>query len=643
METRQLKILVIDDNRDNVIVLKALIQDAFPEASVLMAFDGRTGFEIAVAEDPDIIFMDVIMPDMDGFDVCRKLKARTDLADIPVVFVTASRGDREHRILALECGGEGFLSKPVDEQELISQIRAMAKIRRANLQKRNEKKRLDIRVRKQTESLKAAHARTLKLLKSLEKENEARKKSEKALVEAQKLAHLGSYEINFESDKINCSEEVLNIFGAVTMDEVSTKDWFLEFVHPDEIPVVLENISQVMVAKSTADFIFRILRRDGEERIINMRMIPQFDENNNHIGNFGTVQDITRIRKTEEEIRYLSYHDYLTGLFNRRFYEEVLIKLDTEDNYPLTLVMADVNGLKMINDSFGHAVGDELLQMASNVIKSGCRENDVIARLGGDEFVIILARTDAETAALIIKRLEVLAAREKIRGLKLSIAFGSQTKTRKEENIQKVLKNAEDDMYRHKLYQSASMRSKTIKLIMNTLYEKSNREMMHSNRVGHICEKIGMRMKLDQDEINQIRTAGLIHDIGKMGIDEKILNKPGALSQDEWKEIQRHPEIGYRILSSVNEFSEMANCILEHHERWDGRGYPKGLRGEEISLQGRIVAVADSFDAMTSDRTYRKGLAQDEAIAEIKRCAGTHFDPLVAKILVEMVHSEMIH
>lgn len=176
---RQLKILVIDDNRDNVIVLKALIGDAFPEASVLMAFSGQVGFEMAEAEDPDIIFVDIIMPGMDGFDVCRKLKASTDLADIPVVFVTASRGDKEHRILALECGGEGFLSKPIDEQELISQIRAMEKIRRANILKRNEKIRLDSRVRKQTEALKVAHARTLKLLKSLEKENEARKKAKK--------------------------------------------------------------------------------------------------------------------------------------------------------------------------------------------------------------------------------------------------------------------------------------------------------------------------------------------------------------------------------------------------------------------------------------------------------------------------------
>ena len=640
MDTRQLKILVIDDNRDNVIVLKALIQDAFPEVWVLAAFGGKAGFDMAASEDPDVIFMDIIMPEMDGFDVCRQLKARPDLADIPVVFVTASRGDKEHRILALECGGEGFLSKPFDEQELISQIRAMEKIRRANLRKRNEKKRLDNRVRKQNAALKAAHARTLKLLKSLEKENEARKKSEKALVEAQKLARLGSYEYHLKSGEIGYSEEVLNIFGIHSEEQIRTKEQLIRLVHPDDIASVLESIKKVMLEKSAADFVFRIIRQDGEESVANLRMIPQFDENKNHVGVFGTIQDITRIRKTEEEIRYLSYHDYLTGLFNRRFYEEVLVKLDIDENYPLTLVMADVNGLKMINDSFGHAVGDELLQKASNVIKSGCRDKDVIARLGGDEFVIILTKTDAETAALVIKRLETLASREKIGGLKLSIAFGSKTKTRKEENIQQVLKNAEDDMYRHKLYESASMRSKTIELIMNTLYEKSNREMMHSNRVGLICEKIGMRMKLDQDEINQIRTAGLIHDIGKMGIDEKILNKPGALNAEEWKEIKRHPEIGYRILSSVNEFSEMANCILEHHERWDGNGYPKGLKGEEISLQGRIVAVADSFDAMTSDRTYRKGLIHEAAIAEIKRCAGTHFDPLVAKILVEMVRLE---
>ena len=640
MENRQLKLLVIDDNQDNIVMLKAMINDAFPDAKVLMAFDGQQGLKIAAIEDPDIVFLDIIMLEMDGFEVCRELKSKTDLSDIPVVFVTTSRGDKENRILALECGAEGFLYKPIDEYELISQIRAMAKIKNANVQKRNEKIRLRALVKEKTRELEAAHEKTIRLLSDLEKENEARKKSEKALMEAQKLAHLCNYEHNMADDEMTYSDEVLNIFGVSSETLIDHKEKLVKYVHPDDLPYVLENMQKVLNKRLPADFIFRAIRPDLEERIVNVRVIPKLDDHENHTGNFGTIQDITRIKKTEEKIRYLSYHDYLTGLFNRRFYEEVLSKLDKEENLPLTLVMADVNGLKIINDSFGHTVGDELLKKASKVIENGCRKSDVVARLGGDEFLIILPKTGQNTAAGIIKEIEAFAAKEKVKGLKLSIAFGNYTKERKEENIQKVLKNAEDNMYQHKLYESSSKRSKTIEIIMNTLYEKSDREMMHSTRVSRICEKIGIEMKFDQDEINRIKTAGLIHDIGKMGIDENILNKQGKLNMDEWKEIKKHPEIGYRILSSVNEFSEMADYILEHHERWDGKGYPKGLKGEEISLQGRIVAVADSFDAMTSDRTYRKGLRKDEAIAEIKRCAGNQFDPNIARLFVEVVHSD---
>ncbi|MBC3888042.1 diguanylate cyclase [Acetobacterium paludosum] len=640
MKNRQLKLLVIDDNQDNIVMLKAMINNAFPDAKVLMALDGQKGLEIAAIEDPDIVFLDIIMPEMDGFEVCRKLKSKTDLSDIPVVFVTTSRGDKENRILALECGAEGFLYKPIDEYELISQMRAMTKIKNANVQKRNEKISLSALVREKTRELEVAHEKTIRLLSDLEKENEARKKSEKALMEAQNLAHLCNYEHNIADDKMTYSDEALNIFGVSSEILIDHKEKLVKYVHPDDLSYVLENMQKVLNKGLPADFIFRAIRPDLEERIVNVRVIPKLDDHENHIGNFGTIQDITRIKKTEEKIRYLSYHDYLTGLFNRRFYEEVLSKLDKEENLPLTLVMADVNGLKIINDSFGHAIGDELLKKASEVIKNGCRKSDVVARLGGDEFVIILPKTAQNTAADIIKDIEALAVKEKVKGLKLSIAFGNHTKERKEENIQKILKNAEDNMYQHKLYESTSKRSKTIEIIMNTLYEKSDREMMHSTRVSRICEKIGIEMKFDQDEINRIKTAGLIHDIGKMGIDENILNKRGKLNMDEWKEIKKHPEIGYRILSSVNEFSEMADYILEHHERWDGKGYPKGLKGEEISLQGRIVAVADSFDAMTSDRTYRKGLRKDEAIAEIKRCAGNQFDPNIARLFVEVVYSD---
>ena len=375
------------------------------------------------------------------------------------------------------------------------------------------------------------------------------------------------------------------------------------------------------------------------EKKIPIRVIfdPIFSESREVVGGIGIVEDVSEKKKKQEEIIYLSYRDQLTGLYNRRFYEKELNRLDIKRNLPMTIVMADVNGLKLINDSFGHALGDELLKKVANAIKKGCRGDDVIARLGGDEFVVILTKTDYHQAEQIIKRINDFALKEKVGSIDISISFGYETKYNEKIDIGDIFKNAEDHMYRHKLYESSSIRNKTIDIIMNTLYEKSNREMQHSKRVSKICEKIAICMNFDKDSVNQIRIAGLMHDIGKMGIDEKILNKPQELSSDEWKEMRRHPEIGYRILSSSNDFSEISEYVLKHHERWDGKGYPGGFRGEEISLQSRIIAVADSYDAMTSDRPYRKGLSVEEAVKEINRCSGTQFDPYIVEIFTEKV------
>jgi putative nucleotidyltransferase with HDIG domain len=173
-------------------------------------------------------------------------------------------------------------------------------------------------------------------------------------------------------------------------------------------------------------------------------------------------------------------------------------------------------------------------------------------------------------------------------------------------------------------------------LILNTLYEKNEREMLHSKRVGEICEALAIKMNFDKEEINKIRLAGLMHDIGKIAIDEGILNKDGKLNQTEFNEIKRHSEIGYRILNSVYEFSDIASFVLEHHERWDGQGYPKGLKGSEISIQGRIICVADAFDAMTRERTYKEKLSVKEAIDEIRRCSGIQFDRNIVENFIEV-------
>jgi len=351
----------------------------------------------------------------------------------------------------------------------------------------------------------------------------------------------------------------------------------------------------------------------------------------------GLAVDIADRKKKEEEIYYLSYHGQLTGLYNRRFYEEEIKRLDVERNLPLTIVMGDVNGLKLINDSFGHVMGDKLLKKVAEIISLGCREDDIIARLGGDEFVIILPKTDHFEAEQIIKRITDLSGGEKVGFVDISISFGYQTKNTEKEELEEIFKNAEDNMYKKKLFESPSMRGKTITAIINTLHEKNKMEERHSNRVSELCRKMGEILGMPKNENKELRSVALLHDIGKIAIDESILNKIGKLTDDEWKEIKTHPEIGYRMINTVANMSGTASYILHHHERWDGKGYPKGLKEEEIPFMSRIIAISDSYDAMTSERIYKGAMSKDAAIEELQNNAGTQFDPELVNIFIDKV------
>lgn len=348
-------------------------------------------------------------------------------------------------------------------------------------------------------------------------------------------------------------------------------------------------------------------------------------------------RNVTDQQSHLNRIEYLSYRDQLTGLYNRHYYEKIQPSLNDAATLPLSLIMLDVNGLKLTNDAFGHQAGDQLLIYVAEIIRSECDGDMTVARIGGDEFVIVMSHTTYDDASAMVQKLYQRVEGKTLSGILLSVSIGLATRTGNEQSIQDLFRDAEDSMYRRKITESQSMHNRSIQMILNTLNNKSAREKQHSDRVSKICLQIGKAMDLPHQTQNTLVAAGLMHDIGKIAISDNILDKESRLSDEEYKMIQKHPEIGYQILKTSSAYSSLAEYILCHHEHWDGTGYPRGIAGEEIPLISRILCVADAFDAMTSDRPYRMAMSVMSALDELKRHSGSQFDPAIVRIIRQLV------
>lgn len=462
------------------------------------------------------------------------------------------------------------------------------------------------------------------------------------LNESQKVANIGSFHFNLEMDHWTASDELIRIFG-IDEDYPRNFDGWTAILRSDYKQMFVRYFKQIRNNNRKFDFDYPINRKiDGKEVWVHGLGIFECDSSGKPANLIGTIQDITKRKKTEEELKFFSYHDQLTGLYNRKYYEDELSRIDVNKNLPLSIVMADINGMKVFNDAFGHKSGDKLLKKAAELIQSACEKKYILSRWGGDEFVLILPQTDANAAAEFIDRIKSLLLHEYMNDINLSISFGCDTKKNILEDIQSIQIKAEDNMYKQKMMEGESLRGNAITTIMRTLYEKNPREERHSSRVSELCQAIGKELKLSRIDIQKLKVVGMLHDIGKIAIEESILNKPGSLTKEEFEEIKKHPDIGFRILSSSFEMKELANLTLFHHERWDGKGYPQGLKGEEIPVLSRIISVADSYDAMTSDRPYRRALTKEEAIDQILENLGSQFDPRIAKAFVENIREKCI-
>ncbi|HWQ79156.1 MAG TPA: HD domain-containing phosphohydrolase [Anaerovoracaceae bacterium] len=355
----------------------------------------------------------------------------------------------------------------------------------------------------------------------------------------------------------------------------------------------------------------------------------------------GLIIDITDRKKKEDEIVYLNYHDYLTGIYNRRFLELEKEWLDKEDFLPLSVLIGDINGVKLVNDALGHAEGDILIAETAKIIQSCCRDNDIAARTGGDEFIILMPFTDGETANKIMETIKQKCAEYNQdlsnEAYSINISLGYATKMSMNEHLDGTIRLAEEYMYKCKLLEHKSSHSVILSSIKATMHERSHETQEHAERLTRLARETGIRLNLTQHNLDELELVATLHDIGKVAVDDRILSKPDKLDDKEWIEMKKHSEVGYRIAMSSPDLAPISEYILSLHERWDGTGYPQGIKGEEIPLLSRIVSVVDAYDAMTENRSYRKAMSEEEAADEIRKNAGTQFDPEVAKVFLEKV------
>ena len=368
-----------------------------------------------------------------------------------------------------------------------------------------------------------------------------------------------------------------------------------------------------------------------------VRLLMDIQKNQDGVFYQCSIIDMTQLILYKRKIEYLSYHDQLTGLYNRRFFEEELKRLDTKRNTPLGIIVADLNGIKNINNAVRHTIGDEFLLKASKILKSHCRKDEIIARVGGDEFAIIVPKISNYDLFKLNERLNRDSENISVNDLNMSISYGCAIKERYETSIIKVYSEAEKSMYSNKLYQTQNNQRHILDTILSTLHEKHPREELHSRRVSRLMEIFSNELCFDTTKTTELKTMGLLHDIGKIAIDYSVLDVPGKLTDEQFNEIKKHPEIGYRILKASGLFGNILEIVLSHHERPDGLGYPRKLTSRYIPKEARMLAICDAYDAMVSQRPYRRPLSKDEAIKELNLNKKSQFDPDLTDIFIDKI------
>jgi diguanylate cyclase (GGDEF)-like protein/PAS domain S-box-containing protein len=418
------------------------------------------------------------------------------------------------------------------------------------------------------------------------------------------------------------------------------EDSFKIPLHPEDEMWVTRQLNGLSPENPSCSLECRVIMPDDSTRWLQWTHRAIYNKSDIIIDFQSVGRDITDQKTAQESLTFLSQHDTLTGLYNRLYFEQELKRQELSVN-PTGLIMCDVDGLKLINDTMGHEQGDRMLRVVSALMKSCFRGGDILARVGGDEFAAIVPHATPKLLEDRIRAIRdaVTSHNKFCQEFPVSISLGYAFRRDPRIPLLEVFKEADDNMYREKVHSGMNARSAIFQTLVKSLETRDYMTEGHAERMQSSVQAMAKALRLPERASKDLSLLVQFHDIGKVGIPDSILFKDGKLTEDECRIMQRHCEIGHRIALSAPELTIISDWILKHHEWWDGHGYPLGLRGEEIPLECRILSIADAYDAMTNYRSYRPTRTHQEAVEELRRQAGSQFDPDLVKVFIELIES----